>query len=86
MAESNMRILTLDEVARILRCSKAHMSNLTNGKVLGVPALATVKCGKRKVVRHETLLAWIEARESEASRKQGTRDKDQPEEPQSEVH
>jgi hypothetical protein len=58
--------LTLSEVARELRCSKAQVSNLTNGKVAGVPRLLTVKYGKLKVVRRQTLNAWMEARESEA--------------------
>jgi hypothetical protein len=29
-------VLTVSEVARRLRCSKAHVSNLINGKVEGV--------------------------------------------------
>jgi hypothetical protein len=61
-------ILTLAEVAKVLRCSKAQTSNLTNGKVPGVPTLPTVRYGKRKVVRQQTLVAWMEARESEPSK------------------
>ena len=61
-------ILTLMEVAKILRCSRAQTSNLTNGKVPGVPTLPTVRYGRRKVVRQQTLVAWMEARESEASK------------------
>ena len=71
MDESNrdqlLPILTLAEVAKHLRCSKAQVSNLTNGKIAGVPKLLTVKYGKLKVVRRQTLDAWIEARESEAA-------------------
>jgi hypothetical protein len=62
-------ILTLEEVAKFLRCSKAQTCNLTNGKVRGVPILPTVGFGKRKVVRQQTLVAWMEARESEARKK-----------------
>jgi hypothetical protein len=61
-------LLTLAEVAKILRCSKAQTSNLTNGKIPGVPPLPTVKYGKRKVVRRQTLVAWMQARESVADR------------------
>jgi hypothetical protein len=60
-------MLTLGEVAKVLRCSKAQTCNLTNGKVTGVPTLPTVKYGKRKVVRRQTLVAWMEARESETA-------------------
>lgn len=60
--------LTLAEVAKHLRCSKAQVSNLTNGKVAGVPKLLTVKYGKLKVVRRQTLDAWMDARESEAEK------------------
>jgi hypothetical protein len=57
-------MLTLGEVAKVLRCSKAQTCNLTNGKVRGVPPLPTVRFGRRKVVRQQTLVAWMEARES----------------------
>ena len=60
-------ILTLAEVAGFLRCSKAQACNLMNGRVAGVPPLATVRIGRRKLVRRQSLIAWIEARESEVS-------------------
>ena len=56
-------ILTLAEVAKVLRCSKAHVSHLINGRLSGVPPLPTVPFGRRRVVRRETLMAWMKARE-----------------------
>ena len=58
-------MLTLGEVAKVLRCSKAQTCNLTNGKVHGVPMLPSVKFGKRKIIRRQALLAWMKARETE---------------------
>jgi hypothetical protein len=53
------RILTLHEVARRLRCSKAHAAKLVKGQVRGVPALAHLSMGRRVVVREEWLDEWM---------------------------
>lgn len=52
-------MLTLTQVAGVLRCSKAHISNLINGKVLGVPPMPSLRLGRRKLIRRSTLEAWI---------------------------
>ena len=54
-------ILTLREVALILRCSKAHVTNVVNGNVKGLPQLAHLAIGRRKLVRREWLDQWMEA-------------------------
>lgn len=54
-------ILTLREVAQILRCSKAHVANVINGRVKGLPQLAHLSIGRRKLVRREWLEQWMEA-------------------------
>ncbi len=54
-------VLTLTEIARILRCSKTHISNVLNGKVAGVPRLAHVAMGRRKLVLREWLDEWMES-------------------------
>jgi len=59
--ERGNEILTLQEVAERLRCSKAHASKLLRGEVLGVPALTHVAMGRRKVVRSRWLDAWLDA-------------------------
>ena len=55
------QVLTIGDVAEILRCSKAHVSNVINGKVLGLPKLGHVSMGRRKLVRREWLDEWMEA-------------------------
>jgi len=54
-------ILTIKDVALILRCSKAHVSNLLNGRVPGVPKLTHVALGRRKLVPREWLEKWMES-------------------------
>jgi len=67
--EPQRKLLTLNEVARELRCSKAHVSKATEGRVRHTSPLPTVRLGRRKLVRREALEAWIEENES------GARDK-----------
>ena len=61
-------ILTIAEVALILRCSKAHVSNLLNGRVAGVPRLTHFCAGRRKLVRREWLDRWMEGGKQEDRR------------------
>jgi len=67
-------VLTIAEVARGLRCSKAHVHNIINGKVHDLPPLPVLRVGRRVLIRHEALKAWmlsLEARETEAQRVTG---------------
>ena len=57
------KLLTLAEVARELRCSKAHVSNLIARRVRYATPLPVVQLGRRKLVRREALDAWIRANE-----------------------
>jgi excisionase family DNA binding protein len=57
-------ILTAGEVARELRCSKAHVYNVIAGKVQGVSPLPAISMGRRKLVRRSTLEQWKKANES----------------------
>ncbi len=59
--ENTSNILTIKEVATILRCSKAHALNVIDGKVRGLPKLTHLSLGRRKVVRKDWLDQWMEA-------------------------
>lgn len=61
--EEALDILTLLEAAKLLRCSKAHICNLVNGRIPGVPPLPAVPLGRRKLIRRSSLYAWIGANE-----------------------
>jgi hypothetical protein len=59
--ENSSSILTIKEVADILRCSKTHAQNVLDGKVRGLPKLTHLSLGRRKVVRKEWLDEWMDA-------------------------
>ena len=59
-------ILTAFEVAKELRCSKAHIYNAINGKVPGVTPLPAIALGRRKLIRRESLSQWIRENERAA--------------------
>ena len=56
-------LLTLPEVAALLHCSKAHVSNVIAGRVPGCPPIPALCLGRRKLVRRETLAAWVKRNE-----------------------
>lgn len=58
--ENTSNILTVKEVANILRCSKTHVLNALEGKVRGLPKLTHLSLGRRKVVRKDWLDQWME--------------------------
>lgn len=60
---SEKRLLTVIEVAQRLRCSKAHVHNLINGRVHGLDPLPAVHLGRRRIVVAESLDAWLEVNE-----------------------
>jgi excisionase family DNA binding protein len=59
--EKDATILTINDVAAILRCSRTHVSRGLAGKVSGLPRLAHIAMGRRKLVRREWLEQWMEA-------------------------
>lgn len=52
-------VLTLNEVATLLRLSKAHVSKLARGRVRGVKPLPVIRLGRRVLVRREALTDWF---------------------------
>lgn len=65
-AGDNLRIteiLTVQEVASELRCSKAHVCNVVNGRVKNTPRLPVIRLGRRTLIRRSTLEIWKRASE-----------------------
>ena len=58
--ENTAGVLTIREVAEALRCSRAHVQKALGGKIAGVPQLAHLSMGRRKLVRREWLEQWME--------------------------
>ncbi len=61
-------VLTLSEVATELRCSKAHLSHIINGKVAGLPPLPVARIGRRVIIRREVFLGWLSTLEGRNGR------------------
>ena len=59
-------VLTLREVANVLRCSKAHVCKIVNGHIALTPQIPVIKLGRRKLVRRETLVHWLAENEQAA--------------------
>jgi excisionase family DNA binding protein len=62
---NDAEVLTIKEAATVLRCSKAHIQNLLAGKVKDAPPLSFIPLGRRKLIRRESLLRWMERAEAE---------------------
>jgi excisionase family DNA binding protein len=58
--KSGPEILTIREAAQLLRCSKAHVANVLNGRVSGIPPIPHVVVGRRKLIRRAALEHWLE--------------------------
>jgi excisionase family DNA binding protein len=59
-----INVLTVEEVAAELRCSKAHVYKVIRGQVPGVSILPSVRMGRRVLVLRESLGRWVRANES----------------------
>jgi hypothetical protein len=57
--------MTIKEVAATLRCSRTHALNVLEGRVRGLPKLAYLSLGRRKVVRKDWLDEWMEANKTQ---------------------
>jgi excisionase family DNA binding protein len=60
------RLLSVAEVARELRCSKAHVHHLIAGTVRGVPILPSIQLGRRRLILRATFDTWLRTAEHAA--------------------
>ncbi len=63
-APAASNVLNLAEAAALVRCSRAHLSNVINGKVHGIPRLPAVRIGRRVLFRRESIDLWLQEVES----------------------
>lgn len=61
-------VMTLKQAAAYLQISKAHLSNVINGKVEDVPPLRCFRVGRRILIRREWVEEWMESANLEAIR------------------
>ena len=61
-------VMTLTQAAAYLRVSKAHLSNVINGKVPGVPRVRSFRMGRRILIKRKWVDEWMESADLEAIR------------------
>jgi excisionase family DNA binding protein len=64
-AKPESPVLTLAQAARYLQVSKAHLSNVINGKVPGVEHLRFFRMGRRILIKREWIDQWLEVENRE---------------------
>jgi excisionase family DNA binding protein len=62
------QVLTLKQAAAYLRISKAHLSNVINRKVAGVPPLRHARAGRRILIKRQWADEWLEVAGQESFR------------------
>ena len=67
-ANEQSQVLTLKQAAQYLQISKAHLSNVINGKVPGVQPVRCVRMGRRILIKREWVNQWLETADLEALR------------------
>jgi excisionase family DNA binding protein len=67
MSVQDFDFLTLGDVADLLHCSKAHICKAVAGRVSGCPPIPAVSLGRRRLIRRQSLIDWLEANEKAAS-------------------
>jgi excisionase family DNA binding protein len=61
-------VMTLKQAAAYLQISKAHLSNVINGKVPGVQPVRCFRMGRRILIKREWLEQWLETADLGAAR------------------
>jgi excisionase family DNA binding protein len=59
--------MSLKQAAAYLQVSKAHLSNVINGRVLGVPPVRSFRLGRRVLIKREWIEEWLERAGRKAS-------------------
>jgi excisionase family DNA binding protein len=65
---ANSSVMSLRQAAAYLQVSKAHLSNVINGKVTGVPPVRSFRVGRRLLIKREWIDEWLESAHHEAVR------------------
>ncbi len=57
--DQSFELLSMREVAKLLQCSKAHVSNMIAGRIPDCSPIPALRLGRRLLVRRASLLVWI---------------------------
>jgi excisionase family DNA binding protein len=58
--------MNLKQAAAYLQVSKAHLSNVINGKVAGVAPVRSFRVGRRILFKREWIDEWLDAAQRKA--------------------
>jgi excisionase family DNA binding protein len=61
--EDPLRLMTIGEVARELRCSRGHVQNLIRGRVPRMRPLPSIPVGRRRLILLSSFRNWVRANE-----------------------
>ena len=67
-ANEQSQVLTLKQAAQYLQISKAHLSNVINRKVAGVPPLRQARAERRILIKRQWADEWLEVAGQESFR------------------
>jgi excisionase family DNA binding protein len=60
MENTTPHVMTLKAAAAYLQVSKAHLSNIINGKVAGVLPVRFFRLGRRILIKRDWIEEWLE--------------------------
>ena len=61
-------VMTMTQAALYLQISKAHLSNVINGKVPGLKPVRFCRLGRRVLIKREWIDEWLEMANQEVLR------------------
>jgi len=61
-------VMNLRQAAAYLQVSKAHLSNVIQGKVFGVPPVRCFRVGRRVLIKREWIDEWLETADHQVAR------------------
>jgi excisionase family DNA binding protein len=61
-------VMNLRQAAAYLQVSKAHLSNVIQGKVFGVPPVRCFRVGRRVLIKREWIDEWLETADQGVAR------------------
>jgi len=60
-SKPHQSVMSLKQAAAYLQVSRAHLSNVINGKVFGVPPVRSFRVGRRVLIKREWIDEWMES-------------------------
>ena len=66
--QTESSVMNLRQAAAYLQVSRAHLSNVIQGKVFGVPPVRCFRVGRRVLIKREWIDEWLETADHQVAR------------------